>query len=86
MHSGERKIWLTYNHKEEDMKLEKAIDLVDQLNDEGFDAELYKGYSGRGMFGRETVGVSTDAHPQDAAKITGEDFRSDNLGLNYILY
>jgi len=68
------------------MKMEKAERMVEKLQDEGYEARLYEGYSGRGMFGRETTGVSTDAHPTTAAAVTGVRCSSDNLGLGYILY
>ena len=75
------------------MELYKAIELVDYLQLQGYDAELYKGYSGRGMYGKETTGVTTDAAPYvmdeletDIEEILPEGYRTDNMGLDYIYY
>ena len=67
------------------MELNDAQDLIDILQGEGYEAELYENYSGRGMYGNTTIGVTTDARPH-----TIEDMnigcRSDNMGLDYIYY
>lgn len=76
------------------MQFEAAIDLKDFLQDQGYDAELYEDYSGRGMFGRTTTGVTSDATPYDVNEMQ-EDmeeaeidpaFRKDSMGLDYIYY
>lgn len=53
-----------------------------------YDGELYDGYSGRGMYGEETTAVKLDRYAfcnfqksKDAKK-----YRTDNLGLNFIIY
>ena len=40
------------------MEKELAEKLVELLNDEGDEAEVYEGYSGRGMYGKSTTGVT----------------------------
>lgn len=76
------------------MQLHEAIELVEFLESEGYDAELYEDYSGRGMYGNTTTGVTTDARPQsmEAMEEAMEEaeidpsFRKDNMGLDYIYY
>lgn len=60
----------------------KALKLIKKLKMEGYNASLYEDYSGRGMFGRTTFGVITDAR-NVSPKIK---LRRDNLGLDYIYY
>lgn len=76
------------------MQLEQAQELMNFLQDEGYEAELYEGYSGRGMYGNTTTGVTTDASP-GAMESMEEDmenvdidtsFRHDDMGLDYIYY
>jgi len=76
------------------MELPTAIDLVEFLQNEGYEAELYEGYSGRSMYGRTTTGVTTDARPHSMEAMEEDmesadidpDFRSDSMGLSYIYY
>lgn len=67
------------------MKFSNAQDLVDILQGEGYEAELYENYSGRGMYGKTTTGVTTDASP---ATIEAMDIgcRMDSMGLDFIYY
>jgi hypothetical protein len=39
------------------MEKDLAEKLVEMLNDEGDEAAVYEGYSGRGMYGKTTTGV-----------------------------
>jgi len=76
------------------MELPDAIELVDFLQGEGYDAELYEGYSGRGMYGKTTTGVTTDASPGSMEHMEEEmeeneidpSFHRDSMGLDYIYY
>lgn len=71
------------------MKLATAKAIVKRLNkndEEGQrpTASLYENYSGRGMFGATTAGVVLPGWA-----ITGQmksKYRSDNLGLDMIIY
>ena len=45
------------------MKEATAYLIVDLLSDAGHEAEIYEGYSGRGMYGKETTGITTSARP-----------------------
>ena len=47
------------------MDLELAETLVQVLEDEGIEASLRESYSGRGMYGKETVGVVLDGDVGD---------------------
>lgn len=50
---------------------------------------LCSDYSGRGMFGRECVGIVTDSpmHVIEKAAARGvRGFRTDNMGLDTIVY
>lgn len=64
------------------------LDIIRMTADE-IGGELYKGYSGRGMFGAECVGITCD-DPQEAIEeaasrgLRGADW--DNLGRQYIVY
>jgi len=76
------------------MQLSDAIELVDFLESKGYDAELYEQYSGRGMYGSETTGVTTNASPNSMDNLEEDleeaeidtEFRRDNMGLDYIYY
>lgn len=46
-------------------------------------AHLYEGYSGRFMYGDKTWGVVVGPWEYDRQK---SKFRSDNLGLDFIIY
>lgn len=39
------------------MTIEQAHEMVDLLSEHDVEAQVYEGYSGRGMYGRETVGI-----------------------------
>ena len=83
------------------------VDLVElygevcsRMADDGFEAEVHKGYSGRNMFGSRVTGISTDgaslnvvsAYIAEVCTERGLDFRlflpknRDNFGLGWILY
>ncbi len=76
------------------MQTYKAIELVNFLEAKGYDAELYEDYSGRGMYGNTTTGVTTDASPNSMENLEEDmeeaeidpSFRRDNMGLDYIYY
>ena len=80
------------------MELRVAQTLMYELKSEGFlteNIEIYKNYSGRGMFGATTTGLVVGRY--DFHTVVGKlkrlgllfgktGFRIDNLGLNYIIY
>jgi len=76
------------------MQLEQATELVEFLESEGHEAELYENYSGRGMYGNTTTGVTTDASfgtmdsMEQSLEIAGIEphMQRDNMGLDYIYY
>lgn len=78
------------------LTVEQANDLVDALNSENIEAEVSEGYSGRGMYGDEVVGIILpDAKALIAlgfyATEVGVDFRdlpkrTDSLGRGIIVY
>ena len=73
------------------MNLELALDIVSTLTNEGCDAELYQGYSGRGSYGRETTGVVVEDIGEVYWALGRLDeplksFRWDNLGMRSIVY
>lgn len=64
------------------MTLKTAEKLVARINSEGGNAKLYEDYSGRGMYGDVTTGVVfSGSHYTFTRK-----YRSDNLGMNTIIY
>lgn len=80
------------------MNYDQACNLVDFLHSENYEAEVRPGYSGRGMFGRETTGVVSDIHPDTLAEFYHDDienwhgyelpdsYRTDNMGMDFIYY
>jgi len=72
------------------MKIERAVKIVEKLVSNGIDARLYKGYSGRCMFGAETDGVVVDsAYNMSEAKRVARGLataRTDSLGRGVIFY
>ena len=74
--------------------MHEAVELMNFLQDEGYEAELYEGYSGRGMYGNTTTGVTTDASPGTMESMEEDmenadidpSFRRDSMGLDYIYY
>ena len=82
------------------MKEDQADFLKRVADDEGIEAEIYEGYSGRGMYGRETQGITTDdpigllcsaidyaAHcDQDEVPPMSGGFRQDSMGFDTIIY
>jgi hypothetical protein len=68
------------------MKHEDAQKMIAQLEDAGYEATLYEGYSGRCMYGKTTYGVTTDCRPV-TMELHGIDYpRMDGMGLYYIYY
>ena len=75
------------------MDVNNAKELVKILQDKGWEAELYENYSGRGMYGKTTTGVTTDARPntmdalsEQGGELEDWDYRTDSMGLDYIYY
>jgi hypothetical protein len=80
------------------MDKDVAIALMNQIQENWGEARLYEDYSGRGMFGATTTGLVVDSVEEAhvalgvLTEIGDEDldlpggFRSDNLGLSYIIY
>jgi len=74
--------------------MHEATELVEFLQNEGYEAKLYEDYSGRGMYGNTTTGVTTDASPGTMESLEEEmeeseidpSFRKDSMGLDYIYY
>lgn len=67
------------------MQTNEAYDLMDKLMEAGYEAELYENYSGRGMYGNTTTGVTSNVNPLSAVAL-GIKVRHDNMGLDYIYY
>jgi hypothetical protein len=62
----------------------------DVLDNEGVDYEVYDDYSGRGMFGATCTGFVVDDRNfkigTGALEREGVSYRTDNMGLDYIIY
>ena len=72
------------------MKLDYAEQIVEYMETEGTKASLYEGYSGRGMYGRETSGVVAESvgdvtYAMGALGIK-ERIQTDSMGLDVIVY
>lgn len=62
--------------------------IAKKIVDENREYKIHEDYSGRGMYGKMTTAV-TVPNKDDIGylrKKYGEEFRSDNLGLDYIVY
>lgn len=76
------------------MQMQDAVSLMNFLFNEGYDAEIRDDYSGRGMYGKTTVAVTTDANPATMEFMREEMenaemnpvYSSDSMGLDYIYY
>ena len=68
------------------MRKSTAEKIVKRLQDFGYKASIYEGYSGRAMYGRTVIGISTNAHPSAFRGIIKRSMKVDNLGLGYIYY
>lgn len=78
------------------LTVEQANDLVDALNSENIEAEVSEGYSGRGMYGDEVVGIILpDAKALIALGFLAADCgielddlpkRTDSMGRGIIVY
>ena len=64
------------------MTKQQAKNLIKRIEDNGGEANLYEGYSGRGMFGEQTYGVMCGRY--DVPK--KHKHRTDNMGLDMIVY
>lgn len=67
------------------MKFNDAIKILNEFKD---DVSIYKGYSGRGMFGVETTGIIT-GYLEEVLEFCEKNeipVRKDNFGYRYILY
>lgn len=62
------------------MKIEEAVKLSEDLQEEGYEAKINEQYSGRGMMGKTTVAVVSDK------RFDSKKFRSDNLGKRFVYY
>jgi hypothetical protein len=79
-----------------------AEQLVDMLNEEGDEAEVYEGYSGRGMYGNSTTGVTCNSlgtllsivisRANELVNNDGDpiyettEFSTDSMGRDTIIY
>ena len=72
------------------MERAQAEAIVEALSREGYDASLYEGYSGRGMFGKESTGVNLldFTHTLRAVALCPSlaECRRDSLGHGVIFY
>ena len=66
------------------MELKQAKAMVTRINKKEGEvvASLYENYSGRGMFGERTTGVVMPDHCMPKKT----KFRTDNMGLDMIVY
>jgi hypothetical protein len=64
------------------MTKRQATSMIRRIKNNGGEARLYEGYSGRFMFGERTFGVVTSRWYLPK-KIK---YRIDNLGFDYIVY
>jgi len=66
------------------MELKQAKAMVARINKKEGEvvASLYEDYSGRGMFGERTTGVVMPGHCMPKKT----KFRTDNMGLDMIVY
>ena len=62
------------------MHKRRADSMIKELIAQGWEAELYKDYSGRFMFGEKTWAVVTNK------SYTPRNLRRDNLGLDWVYY
>jgi len=78
------------------MDKQVAKRIVDACRNQGHNADIYEGYSGRGMYGSETTGVTADSKSVIIQSIINEsklfddlnisELRSDSMGLETIIY
>ena len=60
------------------MNSDKAYEVMNLLYDQGYDAEVLDDYSGRGMYGKETCAVKTDADPFKIARAIWDTIEDDD--------
>jgi len=68
------------------MELQAANALIEQLEEAGYEARLYEGYSGRCMYGKTTYGVTTDCNPGSMEYHEIDYPRMDSMGMDFIYY
>ena len=80
------------------MDIKLAEQIVKIVNEDGGDAELYENYSGRGMYGKTTTGITGTTGREVYFAVINRtqtcelesdfptSFRSDSMGLSTILY
>jgi formate-dependent phosphoribosylglycinamide formyltransferase (GAR transformylase) len=72
------------------MERSKALRVVKRLESQGISAQVYEGYSGRGMYGSETFGVTLDevwmVSAAETAARTLKKAARDSLGKGVIFY
>ena len=76
------------------MTEEQAEEIVELMHDDGYQAEVYRSYSGRGMFGDTCTGIVTDNpaligyYAAKTGSMLAKDIptRRDNMGLGIIIY
>jgi hypothetical protein len=84
------------------MTEEQAHFIQDAMYSEGYDCEVRDDYSGRGMYGRSCHGVVVDSPDYILSAIVNhmkqmdtseldevpevDSFRTDNMGMSYIVY
>ncbi len=68
------------------MELTKANEIIERLEEQGYEAGLYREYSGRAMYGKTTYAVTTDCSPVTMEAHRIEYPCVDNMGLEYVYY
>jgi phage gp45-like len=81
--------------KESTMTVDEAHAIVQQLQEEGVDAEVMEDYSGRGMFGRTCPAITGErailteigyAASQIGMARSDVPSRTDSMGLGIVVY
>ncbi len=62
------------------MELRIAEKVVEFLQDNGYEAEVREDYSGRGMFGKTTVGIETNAPGTLIGWLVAKSIIDENYG------
>lgn len=73
--------------------LEEAEQIVEAMQNDGYDASVYEDYSGRGMFGETCVGIVTDCPTlvgfycgKAGLDVESVPERQDSMGFDVIVY
>lgn len=81
-----------------DITLEQAEEIMEEIGCAFKEVRIYENYSGRGMFGKETIGFSVDGNINEfifelgkqterlKIDLDGCEIRVDQLGLDHIVY